>query len=143
MPIVLKSGSLQLLEPSGPIQGCNGTALNLIIIITHPTIQKQRILCITRTAKHNYNSSISTVRIQLLSISTVGIQLLSISTVRIQLLSISTVRIQLLSISTVRIQLPSISTVRIQLPSISTVRIQLPSISIVRILTYSMVQGPS
>jgi len=28
-------------------------------------VLKQRILCITRTVKHNYNSSISTVRIQL------------------------------------------------------------------------------
>ena len=27
VPIVLKSGSLNLLEPSGPIQACNGTAL--------------------------------------------------------------------------------------------------------------------
>jgi hypothetical protein len=26
MPIVLKSGSLNLLEPSGPVQGCNGVA---------------------------------------------------------------------------------------------------------------------
>ena len=29
MPIVLKSGSLNLLEPSGPVQGCNGIALPL------------------------------------------------------------------------------------------------------------------
>ena len=27
MPIVLKSGSLNLLEPSGPVQACNGIAL--------------------------------------------------------------------------------------------------------------------
>ena len=27
--IVLKSGSLKLLEPSGPVQACNGTALTL------------------------------------------------------------------------------------------------------------------
>ena len=27
MPIVLKSGSLNLLEPSGPVQACNGLAL--------------------------------------------------------------------------------------------------------------------
>jgi hypothetical protein len=27
VPIVLKSGSLILLEPSGPVQACNGTAL--------------------------------------------------------------------------------------------------------------------
>jgi hypothetical protein len=29
LPIVLKSGSLKLLEPSGPVQACNGTALPL------------------------------------------------------------------------------------------------------------------
>jgi hypothetical protein len=27
VPIVLKSGSLDLLEPCGPVQACNGTAL--------------------------------------------------------------------------------------------------------------------
>ena len=29
MPIVLKSGSLHLLEPSGPVQACNGIVLPL------------------------------------------------------------------------------------------------------------------
>jgi hypothetical protein len=29
VPIVLKSGSLNLLEPSGPVKGCNGIALAL------------------------------------------------------------------------------------------------------------------
>jgi hypothetical protein len=29
VPIVLKSGSLKLLEPSGPVQACNGIALPL------------------------------------------------------------------------------------------------------------------
>ena len=29
MPIILKSGSLNLLEPSGPVQACNGIALPL------------------------------------------------------------------------------------------------------------------
>jgi len=29
MPIVSKSGSLNLLEPSGPVQACNGIALPL------------------------------------------------------------------------------------------------------------------
>ena len=36
VPIVLKFGSLNLLEPSGPVQDCNGIALpllpNLILI---------------------------------------------------------------------------------------------------------------
>ena len=30
MPIVLKSGSLNLLEPSGPVQACNGIALSFL-----------------------------------------------------------------------------------------------------------------
>ena len=32
MPIVLKSGGLNLLEPSGPVQVCNGIALPLYTI---------------------------------------------------------------------------------------------------------------
>jgi hypothetical protein len=39
VPIVLKSGSLNLLEPSGPIQACNGIALPLFTSGYH--IQKQ------------------------------------------------------------------------------------------------------
>ena len=31
VPIVLKSGSLNLLEPSGPVQACNGIALPLLL----------------------------------------------------------------------------------------------------------------
>ena len=33
VPIVLKSGSLKLLEPSGLVQACNGTDLTLIFTI--------------------------------------------------------------------------------------------------------------
>ena len=38
VPIVLKSESLNLLEPSGPVQACNGTALHFTeysVIGTH------------------------------------------------------------------------------------------------------------
>ena len=35
MPIVLKSGSLNLLEPSGPVQACNGIALPLYVLHQH------------------------------------------------------------------------------------------------------------
>ena len=31
MPTVLKTGSLNLLEPSGPVQVCNGIALPIIL----------------------------------------------------------------------------------------------------------------
>jgi hypothetical protein len=34
VPIVLKSGSLNLLEPSGPVHVCNGIAL------PHPVVRK-------------------------------------------------------------------------------------------------------
>ena len=37
VPIVLKSGSLNLLEPSGPLQACNGIALPLRYCIMHGT----------------------------------------------------------------------------------------------------------
>jgi len=33
VPIVLKSGSLNLLEPSGPVQACNGMAFFTFCII--------------------------------------------------------------------------------------------------------------
>jgi hypothetical protein len=35
VPIVLKSGTLKLLEPSGPVQACNGIALPLPYIKLH------------------------------------------------------------------------------------------------------------
>jgi hypothetical protein len=41
VPIVLKSGSLNLLEPSGPVKACNGIALPLpftFLIIISQTI---------------------------------------------------------------------------------------------------------
>ena len=34
-PVVTKSGSLNFLEPSGPVQACNGTALPLAFGPTH------------------------------------------------------------------------------------------------------------
>ena len=33
MPIVLKSANLNLLEPSGPVQVCNGIALPLLLLL--------------------------------------------------------------------------------------------------------------
>ena len=35
MPIVLKSGSLNLLEPSGPVEACNGIALPLPLLLPY------------------------------------------------------------------------------------------------------------
>ena len=39
MPIVLKSESLNLMEPSGPVQACNGIALplSLNLVVYHWT----------------------------------------------------------------------------------------------------------
>jgi hypothetical protein len=33
VPIVMKSGSLNLLEPSGPVNACNGIALPLLLLL--------------------------------------------------------------------------------------------------------------
>jgi hypothetical protein len=38
--IVLKSGSLNILEPSGPVQVCNGIALDFTVILGYKTIDK-------------------------------------------------------------------------------------------------------
>jgi hypothetical protein len=40
VPIVLKSGSLSLLEPSGPVQGCNGIALAFTSITHNQNLKK-------------------------------------------------------------------------------------------------------
>ena len=49
MPIVLKSGSLNLLEPSGPVQACNGIALPFTNMFVHTVggivLQNQPWLC--------------------------------------------------------------------------------------------------
>jgi len=47
VPVVLKSVNLNLLEPSGPVQACNGTAFTTIIcVIAWGTVlQKLIILC--------------------------------------------------------------------------------------------------
>jgi len=44
MPIVLKSGSLNLLEPLGPVQACNGIAL--LLGSTLPTLYFARTVCL-------------------------------------------------------------------------------------------------
>ena len=45
MPTVLKSGSLILLEPSGPVQACNGIALQAFNVSDHAdTILKHPFL---------------------------------------------------------------------------------------------------
>ena len=33
MSVVLKSKSLNLLEPSGPVQACNGTAFQVLVVL--------------------------------------------------------------------------------------------------------------
>ena len=39
VPIVLKSGNLNLLEPSGPVQACNGIALPFFLITSQANMQ--------------------------------------------------------------------------------------------------------
>jgi hypothetical protein len=44
VPVVLKSGSLNLLEPSGPVKACNGGALplpvNLMFVVPYFLVVK-------------------------------------------------------------------------------------------------------
>jgi len=49
MPIVLKSGGLNFLEPSGPVQACTGIALPSYVGIClpkNPIIREIYILCV-------------------------------------------------------------------------------------------------
>ena len=57
MPIVLKSGSLNLLEPSGPVQACNGIALPLLYPVTYDCIE---MLWIYNEFQRNYYSTNAT-----------------------------------------------------------------------------------
>ena len=52
MPIVLKSGSLNLLEPSGPVQACTGIALLLPFISSVLKLSR----CISVTENYNCDS---------------------------------------------------------------------------------------
>jgi hypothetical protein len=53
VPIVLKSGSLKLLEHSGPVQACNGIALPLIIGATGNISKSFRNYLNNITGKHD------------------------------------------------------------------------------------------
>jgi len=46
--VVTKSGKVNFLEPSGPVQPCNGTALHLLFITF--------LLCLTDTSLYNYTN---------------------------------------------------------------------------------------
>ena len=48
MPTVLKSGSLNLLEPSGPIQACNGIAFLSLPILEHMSCSHNTITVIAQ-----------------------------------------------------------------------------------------------
>jgi len=52
VPIVLKSGSLNLLEPSGPVQACNGIALPFTVIQGN-----QLFICVIRDLVGSNNNS--------------------------------------------------------------------------------------
>jgi hypothetical protein len=41
LPIVLKSGNINLMEPSGPVQACNGIALPLPFIVVQVTVRSK------------------------------------------------------------------------------------------------------
>jgi hypothetical protein len=50
--VVMKYGNLNLLEPSGPLQACNGTALPLMLKENCETGKQERQLLIKLTLKH-------------------------------------------------------------------------------------------
>jgi len=54
VPIVLKSGSLKLLEPSGPLQACYGIALPLYIYIERERERERKKVSVTRNSKTKY-----------------------------------------------------------------------------------------
>jgi hypothetical protein len=47
VPIVIKSGSLNLLEPSGPVKACNGIALPFYITSTAKEKYRTAALCVS------------------------------------------------------------------------------------------------
>ena len=61
MPIVLKPGRLNLLEPSGPVQACNGIALPLPLPLLPKYIEHMFSSAAVHTA-HMWDRSIFSVR---------------------------------------------------------------------------------
>jgi hypothetical protein len=53
VPIVLKSGSLKLLETSGAVQACNGIALPLICYLGYPVVATRQIHLFVKNAVPN------------------------------------------------------------------------------------------
>jgi hypothetical protein len=51
VPIVLKSGSLNLLEPSGPVKACNGIALPIVVIYAKKSLHS--IVLVNKSVKYN------------------------------------------------------------------------------------------
>ena len=54
--VVMKSGKLNFLEPSGPLQACNGTALPLplkYIYVAHPFLTKVRMVTIDNQSRQS------------------------------------------------------------------------------------------
>jgi hypothetical protein len=45
MTIVLKSRRLNLLEPSGPVQACNGIVLPFTLVLVHLYLQEETLRC--------------------------------------------------------------------------------------------------
>ena len=67
VPIVLKSGSLNLLEPSGPVQACNGNALPLPLHVHFRIFRvfssQLYICCFPASKKNAYRTNFLNVRI--------------------------------------------------------------------------------
>ena len=59
MPIVLKSGNLNLLEPSGPVQACNGVALPMYPQLLRPSKDELDCLALKKEALRFYETSVA------------------------------------------------------------------------------------
>jgi len=61
LPTVLKSGSLKLLEPSGPLQACNGIALPFYFLYNIQKLFQHLIWILTYKCINKYKSAVSLV----------------------------------------------------------------------------------
>ena len=74
MPIVSKSRNLNLLEPSGPVQACNGIVLPFGIVIDLSVLEivSGRTQIRTSTSKHGIRTRFDILRLVMLSIQACG-----------------------------------------------------------------------
>jgi hypothetical protein len=81
MPIVLKSGNLNLLEPSGPVQACNGIALSFTVIYNKskriPSIfndkSTESFICLRRHIYMSHVNKVQPINVIMICISAIRV----------------------------------------------------------------------